>query len=144
MKKLLITFLCLATLAVAQELPDNPQPQPKQKSEWQSQLTSRTWHETFTGKTFWFVHGLYLTTWVIDAEVTHQGLAHHKCTEANGNLPAYPSRGQLYRLNLIQFGAVTGIDLLLRKFGVPIAPYTTPLLMAGRHAYAAQEWSSCY
>ena len=38
-------------------------------------LTNR---EVFDKK-FWIAHGIFLDSIIYDAELTHQGLAHHRC-----------------------------------------------------------------
>jgi hypothetical protein len=49
-------------------------------------------HEVLDKK-FWVAHGLFLDSIIYDAELTHQGLAHHRCVEGNINLGQRPSRG---------------------------------------------------
>jgi hypothetical protein len=88
--KLLIALL-LSSMALAQ--PDAP-----------SKLLSRP---------FIINHSIYLGSEVFDAEITHAGLAHHRCVELNIN-PPRPSRGDLYRYNLTEFGIVLGVDIGLK------------------------------
>jgi hypothetical protein len=76
-------------------------------------LTNR---EVFDKK-FLSVHGTFLASIVYDAELTHQGLAHHRCVEGNINLGEHPSRGDVYRNNLLeQFVPITVMDWFLGKY----------------------------
>ena len=65
-------------------------------------------------KSFIIAHSAFLGSIVYDVELTHQGLAHHKCVE--GNDEAHPSRGGLYANDLAVFGAITGLDAFI-KYG---------------------------
>ena len=58
---------------------------------------------------------------VYDSELTHQGLAHHKCVEGNQNLPKHPSRGQIYRSDLPEYLVGTAYNYaMLRLVGKPL------------------------
>lgn len=72
--------------------------------------------ETLTSKVFVVSHSLALAAIVFDVEATHQGLAHHKCVEGNTSFSDHPSRGELYKDNLIIFAALTGMDFLYDKY----------------------------
>ena len=52
---------------------------------------------------------------MFDIEVTHQGLAHHKCVEGNEELGYTPSRGKMYRNDMLFIAGVTIADSVLRK-----------------------------
>ncbi len=54
-------------------------------------LTNR---EVFDKK-FWIAHGTFLNGIIYLAELTHQGLAHHRCVEGNINRAASSARGDL-------------------------------------------------
>lgn len=135
MKSLCIVLL-LALAACAQELPDAPQPQLTSSS--RDTLTPLTWHRTLHSKTFWAAHGVLLAATVYDVEVTHAGLAHHKCVENGENL--YPSRGYLYKTNLPIIAAFTVGDLVLRKMGVPFGYYAPPIVGSAKHFYGGSKW----
>jgi hypothetical protein len=47
-------------------------------------------------KQMWLVHGVFAGATVFDIEVTHEGLAKHKCVEGNLELGQHPSRKDLY------------------------------------------------
>jgi hypothetical protein len=69
----------------------------------------RVWDKLFIA-----THSVLLASVVFDAEVTHQGLAHHKCLEANNE--GHISRTELYTNGLLPFAAITGFDVLV-KYG---------------------------
>lgn len=163
--RILMTILLLVGMACAQ-LPDAPQPAPTtctmpsgnpcpawlhkligQYPPIKQQYVYPTWQETLTGHhavMFWSAQGLAVASSVADIEITHQGLAHHNCVEGNDELPQHPSRGHLYAYTFAFTGPVVGFDLLMRKLGIPIAPYAPALVAAGKHAYAAYQWKACY
>lgn len=126
------------TLTLAPEVPDAPDPQPAAEP---SRIQVRSWHDTLHGKLFWAEHGTWLLATVADAEVTHEGIARHVCTEGNPELPSHPSRGQLYRYDLSFWGGFTIADLLLRKAGIPFAPYVAPMIGAGKSIHGAASWA---
>jgi hypothetical protein len=76
-------------------LPDNPQPR-------------------VFSKAFLIGHGIYLASNVFDIEMTHQGLAHHRCVEGGFDGGQHPSRGELYRGDLPVFGFLTFMDILFK------------------------------
>lgn len=52
---------------------------------------------------------------LLDTEVTHEGIAHHRCEEGNLSLPGHPSRGELYTYNLLEFAPITLFDWWVAK-----------------------------
>jgi len=98
-------------------------------------LTSRP---SVWNKKFILTHALMFASIVYDDEVTHQGIAHHKCTEANAS--PHPSRGELYVKDLPVAVAVTAFDYFLARKHILIAPYTNPLVGAAKHFYGGTEW----
>ena len=56
-------------------------------------------------------------TTIFDIEMTHEGIAHHKCVEGNLALTRHPSRGELYFDNLQQFVPVVVISGLTALSG---------------------------
>ena len=100
-------------------------------------------------KTWVGAYSFYLGTIVFDVETTHQGLAHHRCQEGNLELGPRPSRGELYRDNLLkEYLPLTAINLLLqaawRGDGQPKAWKWVPLIGAGYgstvHLRGGIEW----
>jgi len=101
MKLLSLLVLLLPFTGFAQDLPDAPSFAGHPDSKW-----------------FWTAHAGLLAATVFDAEVTHQGLAHHKCVEGNSDLPHHPTRGELYGYSLGIDAGLTALDyLLFRKLG---------------------------
>lgn len=136
----LALFLFLGVSKSCAQLPDAPSAVKSQES----QLQVLTWKQTVSGrhaKLFWAAHALFLASIVADVELTHQGLAHHKCIENSIDF-THPSRGHMYAKDLSFFAGFTVADLLLRKAGVPFAPYVAPMIGAGKHAYGAYGWPS--
>lgn len=99
------------------------------------------WKETATGKAFWLPYGALWAASITDAEITHQGLAHHRCVEGNPELPRHPSRGQLYRQFAWEDGAITVAGYFMRKLGFRWWTYDVPAgLGAGIHLHGASSW----
>lgn len=163
--KLAWLLLLVSSFCAAQNLPDAPQPSTtcvekngKPCPEWvhklvgqypplPEQYTYPSWHEATTGGhafLFWSTEGLAVASTIADIEVTHQGIAHHVCTEGNEALPPKPSRGQLYANGFEYTGPLVAAGFLLRKLGIPFAPYAPALVIAGKHAYGAYSWRGCY
>jgi hypothetical protein len=99
-------------------------------------------------KKFVIAHGILLASFVYDAEITHAGLAHHKCLESNTQLGPHPSRWQLYSGggNLFFLGGLIGLDLVAEKFQLPYVPYVLPLGGAAKKFTAGTSWltGSCW
>ena len=143
---LLVLFLGLS--AVGQNLPDAPQPQPVKKcgpwSCWNP--TTRPTKEVFKDKTFLAVVSTDAAVIVFDNEMTHEGLAHHKCVEGNPNLPMHPSRGQLYASDLPEFAVVSGGAFLFTKLSLPkwltlsLLPYPVEEHLRGGIGWAENCW----
>jgi len=92
-------------------------------------------------KKFIAAHTAFLASIVYDAELTHQGLAHHKCVEANPYLGLHPSRGEVYRQNLLAFGAISGLDWATARFiKIPYIPYVTPIVETTVHIQGGSKW----
>lgn len=126
MKSLLISLLLLS-LANAQSLPNAPSKTEK--------------------RIFWISNAVVLPASIVyDAEVTHQGIAHHKCWEANSNLPRHPSRGQLYLYNGAFAAAEFGLDLLLHKAHIHYLDNAGAVFGSIVHFQAGSTWftKGCY
>jgi hypothetical protein len=62
-------------------------------------------------KKMWAAHIVFAGATLFDAEVTHEGLANHRCAEGNIDLGPSPSRKELYMDNLLlQFVPETLFD----------------------------------
>jgi hypothetical protein len=85
-------------------------------------------------------HAVFLGSIVYDAELTHQGLAHHNCEEGNASLGTHPSRGELYRKNMLSFGAISGIDWFTNKTKMRYLPYLGPVVGSAVHLVGGSKW----
>lgn len=139
-----VTFVLLTFVSIAfgQQFPDAPEPvQRRADGGLQHDKTAKD--KPALTKTWYAAHAVYLGSVVFDAEMTHQGLAHHACVEANGE--PHPSRGELYRNGLIEFGLLTGFDLLMAKARPPKAFKWVPFMGAGYgsfvHFKGGIEWA---
>lgn len=139
----LAVFMSLSAFG---QLPDAPQPQtpvPPLVTR-KVDLKALTWHQTLHSKTFWVFHGAMLASTIYDVEITHEGLAHHKCVE-NSFENQYPSRGDLYKTNLPFIAGFTVADLLLRKVGVPFGYYVAPAVGSFKHLRGGTKWlTNCW
>jgi hypothetical protein len=75
----------------------------------------RTNHEMFHDKTLILAESAWLGAITYDVELTHQGLAHHRCVEQNGD-SQHPSRGALYLGSLPEFAVGTAWNWLAAKY----------------------------
>lgn len=90
------------------QLPDAPSAQSSSQQKWDLDTPvlstpvlspqARIWD-----KKMWAAHMVLAGSMVFDAEVTHQGLAHHRCVEGNIDIGEHPSRKALYLDDLVQF-----------------------------------------
>ena len=92
-------------------------------------------------KKFIAAHTAFLGSIIYDAQTTHQGLAHHKCVEANPYLGVRPSRGEVYKQNLLTFGAISRLDWATARFiKIPYIPYVTPIVETTVHIQGGSKW----
>jgi hypothetical protein len=91
-------------------------------------------------KKFIAVHAAYLGSIVYDTELTHEGLAHHKCVESNTSLGTHPSRAEMYGQNMLAFGAISSLDWLTRKLKIRYLPYVTPVAGSAIHFTGGSKW----
>jgi hypothetical protein len=109
-------------LADCQELPDAPVPQVQPAAKcgpfscWT--FINVPTKEVLRSKALWLTFGADVALTTLDAEVTHEGLAHHLCVEKNID-PPYPSRWQLYRAQLPENAAVFAVSFLWLKLHGP-------------------------
>lgn len=119
MRCLLIWFLAAEFVMAQAVIPDAPQPQPSSYPHtgwalWNGKPTRSNLEILKDPKFEWFAVG-QLSLAMLDAEVTHAGIAHHRCVEANTSLSRYPSRGELYRNFAMTDGAIFGLGFLIEK-----------------------------
>jgi hypothetical protein len=91
-------------------------------------------------KKFIAVHAAYLGSIVYDTELTHEGLAHHRCVESNASLGTHPSRGEMYQQNMLAFSAIGGLDWLTAKLKLRYLPYITPVVGSAVHLTGGSKW----
>jgi hypothetical protein len=98
-------------------------------------------NDNVLNKKFIAAHAFLLGSMVYDAELTHEGLAHHKCVEANPYLGIHPSRGKIYGQNLLAFSAITGLDWMTAKLvRVHYLPYIAPIAESVVHFRGGSQW----
>jgi hypothetical protein len=148
--KAVSTFMLLGALCCGQTMPDGILPETPQASmlvrpekplpEVPQRKRDRVWNKKFVS-----AHAAYLGAIIYDVEVTHQGLAHHKCLEGSGSDPT-PSRGELYGKTLATFAATVGLDWFLARHKIPIVPYVLPIAGTVVHVRGGTQWFSegCY
>lgn len=90
-------------------------------------------------RNFWVAHAGLLAATVYDEEITHQGIAHHRCVEANVN-PPYPSRGDLYKNGLAFDAIVTGFDYLLYRSVGHYSQYSGAAVGIIKHVHGGTRW----
>lgn len=104
-------------------------------------------------KKMWAVHTLLLGSMVFDVEVTHQGLAHHKCIEGDHIFGDGPSRADMYADNAPAAAGVIVMDALLaaaarnhghfrhwKLFGYGIATVSSVLHLEGGTKWLTSCW----
>lgn len=144
-------FVLLGALCYGQNMPDATlpdTPQPGMLVRLEKPLPPEVpqgKRRTVWNKKFVSAHAAYLGAIVYDAEVTHQGLAHHKCREGTGGDPT-PSRGELYEKNIATFAAALGFDWFLARHKAPYIPYLLPVAGTVVHVRGGTEWftEGCY
>jgi hypothetical protein len=99
--------------------PETPEPQPAPPvvhfawnlSYPQNQVANAPRVSPVWDKKMWVAHVVYAGATIVDVEVTHQGLAHHRCVEDSNVSDGLPSRGSLYLNNvLLEFVPITALD----------------------------------
>jgi hypothetical protein len=135
-------FICLLLVAnvLAENLPDAPSTFLQRRSPVSAHSAGRSNAQRVWTRKFLAAHGILLASGIYDAEVTHQGLAHHRCVEKNFGNP-YPSRGKSYRDALLPIAAVTAADWAMAKLRIPILPYTLmPAGLSVVHFQSGSQW----
>ncbi|MGA8428550.1 MAG: hypothetical protein WB729_01925 [Candidatus Sulfotelmatobacter sp.] len=129
-------------------LPDAPEPRNGEEfapaayvSSGSKQPVAAIKTEPVFNKKFVAVHTAFLASIVYDAELTHQGLAYHKCVESNTELGPHPGRGTIYGQNMLAFGAISGLDWVAARFiKIPLLPYVTPAVASAEHITGGSKW----
>lgn len=127
--KTLLVLLVLAGAALAQtpDAPSTVQPPQirlipftqKKESSWKylwDGREARTNREVFHEPYYVASTLVFAASLVYDTELTHAGLAHHKCVEGNPYFNThYPSRGHLYKHDAEELAVVGGLGFLFTK-----------------------------
>jgi hypothetical protein len=100
----------------------------------------RTNHEVFHDRFFLSEQAFWLSAIVYDSEITHQGIAHHRCQEGNQNLPAHPSRGQIYRSDIPEYAVGTAYNFLMMKYMWKPLSMLFPAVGGTEHIRGGSEW----
>ena len=137
---LFLILLLSGRMFSADSIPDAPQPQSLllQSPQRSADIAHQKSSPKVLDKKFVLLHTLFLGSVVYDSEVTHQGLAHHKCVEAYGK--PYPSRGDLYAKNLGYAAAFTALDYLLKRMNVRFAPFVPATIGTIKHIRGGTSW----
>lgn len=127
MKRLI--WLVLIGAAFAQ-LPDAPAPQPAAKcGPWACyHLQTIPTRQVFQSKAFYALIAGDFMAGAFDAEMTHEGIAHHVCVEGSVH-PPYPSRGDLYRAQIPEYAATAAVGFIWLKVRGP--KWLMPALLTG-------------
>lgn len=95
-------------------------------------IHSLSWGETAKSKTFWIAHGIAVLSIAADEDTTLRA-ERHGCLEHGDVRPYHTTLGRMGTVDGASWLALTTVDFFLRKAGIPIAPYTSPLVMAAKH-----------
>lgn len=101
-------------------------------------------------KPFLIAHGAWFASIVYDSELTHAGLAHHRCVEIGGGIPErHISRGELYGENGAVFAVGTLFDWLIQRSHPPkpfnFMVYAFPTVGTIEHLHGGSTWiASCW
>lgn len=137
-----------ASVAVKTSLPEAPRPQPNgaiatatYETTWLRRPEPAFKDQKIFDKKFIAVHAALLGSMVYDAELTHQGLAHHKCVESNVYLGRRPGRGEIYGQDALAFGAISSLDWIAAKFvKISYLPLITPTVETAVHLTGGSRW----
>jgi hypothetical protein len=104
-----------------------------------SDIPLRTNREVWTSKSFVLSEAGYLGAVVFDVEATHQGLAHHRCVESNGD-ELHPSRGKLYRNALPEYGFSLVLGWLMSHYVWQPLVFELPGIGIVKHVRGGARW----
>ena len=125
-------------------MPDAPEPQlqPPRATFWtfgDGEAVVRTNREAFHDKTWLITQGAWLGAIVYDVELTHQGLAHHKCVEQNGDT-AHPSRGELYTSSIPEYAVGTAFNYMMLRLVTKALIFEFPAMSGTKHIIGGTKW----
>jgi hypothetical protein len=100
----------------------------------------RTNHEVLHDKLFLSEQTFWLGAIVYDTEMSHQGIAHHRCQEGNQNLPAHPSRWQFYSSDIPEYALGTAYNWLMVKYMWKPLSLIFPVERGTAHIRGGSAW----
>lgn len=100
----------------------------------------RTNREVFHDKTWAVTQAVWLGAITYDVEITHQGIAHHKCVEGNLDLKERPTRASLYLDNLAEYAAGTGFNYIALRFIAKPVSFLFPTWSSIEHIRGGSQW----
>lgn len=143
--------LCSRSPKVCEQLPDAPpwttHPKPGFWSfgDAGGPTPLRTNYEVWHDKAWGVTQAVWLGSIVYDVELTHAGLAHHRCVEGNGILRAHPSRAALYVSNLPEYLVGTGLNWIMLKFVTKPLIFEMPAWGSIEHIRGGSQWlTNCW
>jgi len=105
----------------------------------------RTNREAFRDRAWMATQAFWTGAIAYDVELTHQGLAHHKCLEGNKILGEHPGRGELYRSNLPEYFFGTAFSYVALRLVAKAFMLEFPGYASFRHIQGGSEWlMSCW
>lgn len=112
---------------------------------WDGEI-SRSNREVFKNKPYLFTVLTDVASGVFDAEMSHEGYAHHRCIEGGEGLGRYATRGALYRNNLPEQLFVIGYGFIATKAKMPSWLMPVPVIYAVQSHLRAglQWWQNCW
>jgi hypothetical protein len=136
--------LCSRSPEICATLPDAPLPRPT-PGFWafggaDDAHPLRTNHEVWHDKTWRATQTFWLGAIIYDVELTHAGLAHHRCVEGNSELSRHPSRTGLYLSNLPEYLVGTGFNWMMLKFVSKPLIFEMPAIASVAHIRGGSEW----
>lgn len=118
----IFALILYSTVAIAQDLPDAPQPQPAATCGpkwaggcWDYSAARRSNWAVIKDPYFWGPTAVDGLATAYDATVTRYGLDHSACHERNSDLGSDPSTGKIVGINLLVWGATTGFRFVALK-----------------------------
>jgi len=129
------------------QFPDAPEPVPRlQYGGYAHGHASDPATYVIWTRKFKIAHAIAVGSILYDVEMTHEGLAHHKCAEGGGGITeTHVSRKELYANDLIPFAAITGLDAMLkymmREKGLAWAGYVFPTYSTILHVKGGTQWA---
>ena len=100
----------------------------------------RTNSQIFHDHLWQTTQAVWLSSIVYDEEVTHQGLAHHKCYEKNLFNNPNPSRWQLYRNSIPEYAFGTAFNYLMMRYVTKSLILGFPAIATKEHIEGGTQW----